>query len=88
MVDRAEDQFSLAPCVTGVDYLRNVLPAQKRPQHVKLFPLVRRESKPEVLGNDRQVGQLPFGKVFIISRSVSQLCQMTVTPGNEIITAL
>ena len=88
MVDRAEDAFALAPRVAGVDHFGNVLPAQQRPQHVELFPLVRRDGESKVFGDDRQVFQRPFGVVWVIGSSIGQFRQMAAAPGNNVAVAL
>ena len=87
VINGAEDQLAFPSGVAGVDDLGRVRGAQQLPQHVKLLALVRGDRKPERLRDDGQVFHAPLGIVGVIGRSVRQLRQMPVTPGNDVAAA-
>ena len=80
VVDGAEDQLPLAPCVAGVDDLGHVLPAHEVPQQLELPEFVRFQREAPACGQDGQIVIAPLGVLFIVHIRARQLRQMPVAP--------
>ena len=75
-VNGAENQFTLASRVAGVDHFGHVLPPQQGTQHIELFPLVLGDGKAPGLRQDWQVIVAPLGIVGIVDGGIGQPGQM------------
>ena len=84
VVDGAEDQLPLAPCVAGVDNLGHVLPAHEIPQQLELFGFVRFQREAPACGQDGQIVIAPLGVLFIVHIRARQLCQMPEAPAYKV----
>ena len=84
VVDGAEDQLPLAPCVAGVDDLGHVLPAHEVPQQLELFGFVRFQREAPACGQDGQIVIAPLGVLFIVHIRARQLRQMPVAPAYKV----
>ena len=84
VVDGAEDQLPLAPCVAGVDDLGHVLPAHEVPQQLELFGFVRFQREVPACGEDGQVVIPPLGVLFIVHIRARQLRQMPIAPAHKV----
>ena len=84
VVDGAEDQLALAPCVAGVDDLGHVLPAHEVPQQLELPGFVRFQREAPACGQDGQIVIAPLGVLFIVHIRARQLRQMPEAPAYKV----
>ena len=81
-VDRAEDQFTLAPGVAGIDHLGHIFPPQQGTQHIKLVPLILGDGEPPGLRQDGQIIITPLGVVGIVGGRICQPSQVSQAPAH------
>ena len=88
IIHGAEDQLSFTTSVAGVDDFCDVALTHQRVENIELLLLILLDTESEAAGQNGQVVHIPLGEAFLIEGGICQLCQMTITPGNEIAVAL
>ena len=84
--DTGSEDFTTS--VAGVDDFCDVALAHQRVEDIELLLLIILDTETKAAGKDGQIFHIPLGVARIIVGGISQLCQMPITPGNEITVAL
>ena len=87
-IDKAENEFPLAPRVASVDNLGNVGAVHKVFENRKLLLLAACNGKLPFLRHNGEIVVVPFAELLIVGRRVCKANQMPDTPRYKIARAL
>ena len=85
VIDKAENRFSLAPCIAGVDDFGNIFPEQQLFEQRKLFAIAGQRKQSEIR-HQRERGKLPLLPPIVLWHTNAD--QMSQRIGNEKAVAL
>ena len=86
-IDKAENEFSLAPAVASIDNLGNVAAVHKVFEDRKLLLLAAGNNKLPLLRDNGEIVILPFSVLLVVGGRVRKANQMPDTPRHKIAAA-
>ena len=87
-IDKAENEFPLAPAVARIDNLGNVAAVHKVFENRKLLLLAAGNNKPPLLRDNGEIVVPPFSVLLVVGGRVCKANQMPDTPRHKVAAAL